>query len=235
MENQDNELNRLEDAVARTEVIKAPSQYLHTFGITKLHYYLVTEPSYLELVKGPSEAVVREGDVIASIPVVVTPTYMTHLEGFGEEAYQYFEELKRSYGPNAPGLLYRYANQLGGTEIVEGTALDVAQRISGRTHEQGETLSAVIKGVDDLWDVSLLKFIYEYTMASISSNLGAMRRGGLLSTSEVNGVPTGALRRIETLFDDVRKGGDPGILKRELDRWELYHVFEDKFLDLFRK
>ena len=160
MENRENELNRLEDAVARTEVIKSPSQYLHTFGITKLHYYLVTEPTYLELVKGPSEAVVREGDVIASIPVVVTPTYMTHLEGFGEEAYQYFEELKRSYGPNAPGLLYRYANQLGGTEIVEGTALDIAQRISGRTHEQGETLSAVIKGVDDLWDDKLFLILF---------------------------------------------------------------------------
>ena len=227
-------MNRLEDAVARTEVVKAPSQYLDTFGITKLHYYLVTEPSYLELVKGPSEAVVREGDVTASMPVVVTPTYMTHLDGFGEEAYEYFEELKRSYGPNTPGLLYRYSNQLGGTEIVEGTALDVAQRIGGRTREQGETLSVVIKGVDDLWDVSLLKFIYEYTMASISSNVGALRRGGLLS-SDVNGVPTAALRRIEALFDDVRKGGDPYVLKRELDRWELYHVFEDKFLDLFRK
>ncbi len=234
MQDRENALNRLEDAVARTEVVKAPSQYLDTFGITKLHYYLVTEPSYLELVKGPSEAVVREGDVTASMPVVVTPTYMTHLDGFGEEAYEYFEELKRSYGPNTPGLLYRYSNQLGGTEIVEGTALDVAQRIGGRTREQGETLSVVIKGVDDLWDVSLLKFIYEYTMASISSNVGALRRGGLLS-SDVNGVPTAALRRIEALFDDVRKGGDPYVLKRELDRWELYHVFEDKFLDLFRK
>jgi hypothetical protein len=235
MEDRDNPLNRLEDAAARTEIIKAPSQYLHTFGITKLHYYLVTEPSYLELVKGPAEAVVREGDVTASMPVVVTPTYMTHLDGFGEEAYQYFEELKRSYGPNTPGLLYRYSNQLGGTEIVEGTALDVAQRISERTREQGETLSVVIKGVDDLWDVSLLKFIYDYTMASISSNVAALTRGGLLSTSEVNGVPTGALKLIETLFYDVKKGGDPGLLKRELDRWELYDVFEDKFLDLFRK
>ena len=152
-----------------------------------------------------------------------------------EDAYEYFEELKRSYGHNTPGLLYRYSNQLGGTEIVEGTALDVAERISGRTREQGETLSVVFKGVDDLWDVSLLKFIYEYTMDSISSNVGALRRGGLLSSSEVNGVPSAALRRIEALFDDVRTGGDPYVLKRELDRWELYHVFEDKFLNLFRK
>ncbi len=92
-----------------------------------------------------------------------------------------------------------------------------------------------IKGVDDLWDVSLLKFIKELTEGSIRSNIFELGRRGLLNIDSA-GVPMDARLRIEELFRQVeRDETDPSMLKRELDRWGLFHEYEDRFLSLFRR
>jgi proteasome assembly chaperone (PAC2) family protein len=49
-------------------------------------------------------------------------------------------------------------------------------------------------------------------------------------------IPEYIMEKIEKLFRDAKsdkaKASD---LKRELDRWDLYHLYEDRFLDLFRE
>ncbi len=231
----DGQLRRLMDAMSTTQVIKAPKQHLHTFGVTNLRYYVVTEPSYTDLVPGPSEAVVREGSVAAERPAVVTPTYMAHLEGFGDDAQRYFSELSQKYGPNSPGILYRYKNEPGEMSIVEGTVAAVAERISSRLHDDGSNMSAVIRGVDELWDVSLMKFIFEYTVASIGGNIQELQRERMLDLSPALGVPQAAIDRINALFLDAEMGGDRDKLKQELDRWGLFNHYQDRFLALFRR
>ena len=235
MEDWDGQYRRLMDAVSRTEVVKAPKQHLHTFGVTKLSYYIVTEPSYQDLVPGSSEAVIREGSVTAERPAVVTPAYMAHLEGFGDEALSYFNSLARQYGPNTPGLLYRYRNEPGEMSIVEGTAIAVAERISGQLTRDGSNLSAVIKGVDELWDISLLKFIFEYTAASVMGNVGDLQGQRLLDPEPNLDVPKAAIQRIDDLFRQVEQGDNPSVLRRELDRWGLFDYYQDRFLSLFRR
>jgi len=73
---------RILDAVRHTEILRAPKQSLYTFGITNIYYYLVTEPVYSELLNNISETVIREGRVIAERPRIVTPYYLSSLEGF---------------------------------------------------------------------------------------------------------------------------------------------------------
>ncbi|MQF70274.1 hypothetical protein FIM12_08095 [SAR202 cluster bacterium AD-804-J14_MRT_500m] len=223
------------DAISATQIVKAPKQHLHTFGVTKLNYYVVTEPVYKDLLQGPSESVVREGTVTAQRPAVVTPTYMAHLNGFGEDAHQYFGELARNYGPNSPGILYRYTNEPGEMNIVEGTVGAVAERISERLSDGGNNLSAVIRGVDELWDVSLMKFIFEYTVASIGGNIQELQRERLMHASPDSGIPQAAVDRINALFSEVKAGGNHSDLKRELDRWGIFDKYKDRFLDLFKK
>ena len=48
-------------------------------------------------------------------------------------------------------------------------------------------------------------------------------------------IPEYIMEKIEKLFHDAKadKAKAPD-LKRELDRWDLYHLYEDRFLDLFR-
>ncbi len=233
MQDYDGDIRRLMDAAARTQIVRAPRQHLHTFGITKLHYYVVTEPAYREMVPGASEAVVREGEVAAQRPTVVTPSYMSRLEGFGEDAYRYFGDLARKFGFNSPGLLYTYANEPGEMNIVEGTARGVAERISSQLSRDGTGMSAVIQGVDELWDVSLLKFIFEYTLASLAGNVGDLQNRRLLDPEPRLGIPRAAMQRIDALFNKVEQGGDPTELKQELDRWDLFDYYQDRFLSLF--
>jgi len=235
MEDLDGQYRRLIDAVSRTQVVKAPHQYLHTFGVTRLQYFIVTEPVYKEVAPGPSEAVIRQGVVTAERPQVVTPAYMAQLDGFGDDAKAYFNSLALRHGANAPGLLYHYKNEPGEMEIVEGAAVEVAQRVSSRLKDESNNLSVVMLGVDELWDVSLLKFIYEYTAASVAGNVEELQSRRLFDPAGEMEAPRAAIQRIEELFRDTERGADPAILKRELDRWGLFQHYQDRFFSLFRR
>ena len=226
--------SRIEEAIRLTRVVRPPRQHLATFGVTRLRYYLVTEPAYFDLVPGDEESVIREGTVVSQRPGVVTPTYMLNLEGFSEDARSYMESIVRRFGPNSPGILYQYRNEPGGLEIVNGQVQEVAQRIADDLDKRGEDMASVILGRDDLWDVSLFKFIYEYTSASLASNLSEMHSMGLLDPEPGVDVPRAAIHHIEELFLQVKQGLDPVALKQELDRWGLFDHYQDRFLGLMR-
>lgn len=222
-------------AVEQTFVVKFPKQHLSTFGITNISYYVVTEPVFAEK-DGPKEGVVRSGRVVAQKPTIVTPTYAMHLEGFSSEAYDYFAEVAQRAGPNSPGILYQYKNEEGSIDIVSGVPQEIAHRIRDDLDSRNENMSVVIVGVDELWDVSLLKFIYEFTSSSASANARELSNQGLLTPqSSLNGAPRVAVDQIEQLFSEVKQGRDPEDLKLELDRWGLFSFYQDRFLALFRK
>ena len=49
-------------------------------------------------------------------------------------------------------------------------------------------------------------------------------------------IPGNIIEKIEKLFQEAKKDKSKAIiLKKELDRWDLYKVYEDKFLDLFKE
>ena len=148
--------DRIEYAVWRTEVIRLPKQKLATFGTTNIHYYLLTEPAYKELTKGADETVVREGRVIAERPRIVTPYYLSHLEGFSHEARRYLDALIKAYGHDAPGLFYSYRNEAKGLNIVSDNWRTVVDRLNAEIDKHGDPLAAIIKGEDELWDLSLI-------------------------------------------------------------------------------
>lgn len=233
MMNMDDE--RIRQAVERTQILRAPKQTLYTFGTTSIRYYLVTEPAYSELVDSPAETVVREGRVHAERPKIVTPHYMIGLEGFSADARRYFQSLIETYGPHTPGLLYAYRNEPGELNIVSDAWEAVVERLNAAIDRRGDPLAAIIKGQDELWDVSLIKFIFEVTRRSLGDNLGQMGARGLLEV-DARGVPAEARLRIEELFRQVSRGeATPAALKEELDRWNLFDEYEDRFLAMFRK
>jgi predicted ATP-grasp superfamily ATP-dependent carboligase len=48
-------------------------------------------------------------------------------------------------------------------------------------------------------------------------------------------VPEYIIQKIEKLFQDTKKDRSKAvILKKELDRWDLYQMYEDRFLNLFK-
>ena len=225
---------RLEYAVRHTEVLRPPRQKLETFGITNIRYYLLTAPAYADLVAGGGETVVREGQVIAERPRVVTPYYLMNLQGFSQHARRYLEKIAQE-GHSSPALLYRYRNEAKGLSIVSEPMHQLAQKLTEKLEREGIALASVIKGVDELWDVSLLRFIHEFTLRSLQSNVIDLGRRGLLGVDRA-GVPLDARRGIEELFLQVRGGQvSPSELKAELDCWGLWPEYEDRFLALFHR
>jgi len=221
--------------VRHTEILRPPKQSLATFGITNIYYYLVTKPAYSELIESVTETVIREGRVIAERPRIVTPYYLSRLEGFSSDAKRYFDMLLRFHGPSAPGLFYTYRNEPKELNIVSDNLLSVVDKLNAEIDKRGDPLTSIIKGEDELWDVSLMKFIYEVTRSSLPSNLSQMRTRGLLNVDS-SGVPADARLRIEELFAKTLRGEiEPGELKVELDRWNLFEEYEDRFLALFKK
>jgi hypothetical protein len=223
-------------AIEQTWVARFPKQHLATFGSTNISYYVVTEPIYLDAQPEKPEGVVRTGRVIAERPAIVTPTYAMNLQGFSSEAYEYFQSVAMQAGPNSPGLLYQYKNETGNTEIVSGAASEIANKISGNLERKKEDMSVVMVGVDEAWDVALLKFIYEFTSSSVAGNVQEMAGRGMLEPQAgFGGVPRAAIDAIERMFVEVGQGANPEILKRELDRWGLFEFFEERFLNMFMK
>ncbi len=226
---------RLRLAVQRTEILRAPKRSLATFGTTNVYYYLVTEPAYSELVGNVAETVVREGRVIAERPRIVTPYYLSRLEGFTPEARRYFEMLSKTRGADAPGLFYTYRNESKELNIVSDNLLAVVAKLNTEIDKRADPLVSIIRGEDEFWDVSLMKFIYEMTRSSLQENLMQLGSRGLLDIDS-SGVPVDARARIEDLFRKVAKGeAEPGELRDELERWNLFEEYEDRFLAIFRK
>jgi hypothetical protein len=119
--------------------------------------------------------------------------------------------------------------------VVSESVGAIVDKINRQIDSQRDPLTAIIKGVEELWDVSLLKFTYELTRSSVSSNVAELERSGLLYI-DAAGVPRDARNHIEELFEKTKR--DPSWapeLVAELRRWSLFHEYQDRFLSLFRK
>ncbi len=225
---------RIEHAAIHTEILRHPRQHLDTFGITNIYYYLVTEPVYSELVKDVHETVIREGRVIAERPKIVTPYYLTQLEGFSYDARRYFDMLLSMHGANTPGLFYTYKNEPKGLNIVSDNWPLVVGKLNDEIDKKDDPLVSIIKGQDDLWDVSLLKFIYEITSRSMPQNIAQLGSRGLLGMSH-GGVPIGARYKIEEMFRQVAAGEITAYeLERELNQWGVFEEYQDRFFALVK-
>lgn len=219
--------DKIQYAIEHTEVVRAPMQSLATFGTTNINYYLVTElAAWVN--------VVREGRVIASRPKIVTPSYLINLEGFSSQARKFIEMMAERH-PHEPGIFYTYRNEPGEMNIVSESVNAVVDKINHLIDDRRDPLTAIIKGVEALWDVSLLKFTYELTTSSVQANVAELEKRDLFRIDSA-GVPRDARNRIEELLEKSKR--EPSLvpeLVAELNKWGLFHEYQDRFLSLFKK
>jgi hypothetical protein len=167
-----------EYAIENTQVILAPEQKIATFGSTSFNFYLISE-----LMDRVDSVRVRNGKIHAERPQILTPDHYTRLllEGFGEKAQRYVDQLRESLQNIA---VLRYGFQFRKTDVTEETLRDsissVITRTRRRVENANEPLSAVIQGVDDAWEVCLLKFTIDMIERSSGGNLGDFRKRGLI-------------------------------------------------------
>lgn len=218
-----------------TVVVKLPKQSLASFGTTVVTYNMVTRPLYqvLDADKQTEEAVLRRGTVKAERPQIVTPQFLARTPGFGSDAQEFMRELIRRGQADDPGILYTYTNEPTQMEIISSRPEEVAERISQQIESESRPLEAVILGVDELWDVSLMKFIFDLTNSSAPSNAADFMRSGRMKVND--GVPMDARLRIRDMLHEVRSGNlDPAVLHRELEAWQLFDEYQDQFFQALK-
>ena len=165
-------------AIENTQVILAPEQQIATFGSTSFNFYLISE-----LMDRVDQVRVRNGKIHAERPQILTPEHYTHflLEGFGEKAQRYVDQLRARMSNIA---VLRYGFQFRKTDVTEETLRDSMDAVINRTRRRvenaNEPLSAVIQGVDDAWEVCLLKFTIDMIERSSGGNIGDFRKRGLI-------------------------------------------------------
>ena len=165
-------------AIENTRVILAPERQIATFGSTSFRFYLISE-----LMDQVNEIRVRDGRIHAERPQILTPEHYSRLllEGFGDKAAKYAEMLRERMANMA---VLRYGFQFRKTDVVENRVRDTMEAVVERTRHQversEEPLSAVIQGVDDAWEVCLLKFTIDMIERSAGGNIGDFRKRGLI-------------------------------------------------------
>jgi hypothetical protein len=165
-------------AIENTRVIVAPEQQIATFGHTSFKFYLISE-----LMDRVDQVRVRNGKIHAERPQILAPEHYSRLllEGFGEKAQRYVDQLRERVRDVA---VLRYGFQFRKTDVTEETLRDSIDAVISRTKRQveneNELLSAVIQGVDDAWEVCLLKFTIDLIERSSGGNVHDFRKQGLL-------------------------------------------------------
>jgi hypothetical protein len=167
-----------EYAVENTQIIRSPERRIDTFGATNFKFFLVSE-----LMDVVGSVRVRTGDLHAERPQIITPDYLqqTLSEDFGERAGEFIGWL-REHAPQLAVLKYgfRFRKTNVTESVVHSPIADVLGRLNSEIEQSENPLSAIIQGVDEGWEVSLLKFASDMIESSAPTNLGDWKRRGII-------------------------------------------------------
>ncbi len=165
-------------ALENTRVIRHPGHKIQTFGTTSFRFVLVSE-----LMDQADRVRVRDGTINAERPAILSPHLYSKLllDGFGDSAREYADWLE-SQASDLKFLKYgfQFRKTNVNQEIVHSPMAEVLGRLSEEIDQQQEPMSALIEGVDDTWEVCLLKFTVDLIQRSAGSNVEDWKRRGLL-------------------------------------------------------
>ena len=165
-------------ALEATNVLYEPDRRIETFGTTRFTFLLLSE-----LMDTAGQVRIRTGEVEATRPQIVRPEpYQSfETEGFGEEAAKFFEWMKEN-GHDLAFLKYGFQFRQGNVseELVHDSMEAVRERVLDEARRVGDPMNAVIEGVDDAWEISILRFTFDMVRQSYGINEFDFRRRGLL-------------------------------------------------------
>lgn len=203
-------------AVNNTRVLSLPERRLETFGSTVLNYHLVTE-----LMDAVGQVKIREGRMEAFRPEIITPEAYAKiaLDGFGKEASEYLDWLKEH---SKDFQIMKYGYNLKQESYSEHTVTDsveaVTERVKAEVKQKDDPFSAVLVGVDEPWDVCLIKLFVEMIQRSAKSNFDQI-----------------AHRQIEEAFHSANNDSARiNALGATLQRFGVFEEYQDRFFSLVK-
>lgn len=210
-------------AVNHTRLVVRPRQPLETFGHTTLKYHLVTEmPDSVDRIR------VREGRVLAYRPQLITTDMMesSPLEGFDHPAASEYLDWLRQHERDMAVLKYgfRIRKEAFQEHHISDKLDAVVARVQKSLRQKDEPMSALVVGVDDPWEVCLLRMLMEVMQGSVQHN-----------ARELLADPDGSRHEIEAAFAAAAR--DRSRLSRLADllaKKNLFPEYEDRFFALVR-
>lgn len=166
-------------ALQNTRVLYVPDRRIDSFGDTRFHFYLLSEP-----MDEVGHCRVRSGWVEARRPRILRPASLREIEmeGFSRNAARFFEWMK-ARGAHLQALL-EYGFQFSRSDVQEEylheDVREVSERVVREALASGDSFRAVVQGVDDAWEASLLFFMMEMIQQSHEINIFDFKRRGLL-------------------------------------------------------
>lgn len=168
-------------ALETTKVLREPDRRIDTFGETRFEFQLISE-----LMDRTGEVRIRTGEVEAMRPQIVVPAAYQEiqLDGFDPSARAKFDKLVeklRAEGKDLAFLQYGFRFRRGQVheEIIHDSIEAVRERVLEDIRKSGNPSRAIIEGVDDAWEISILKFSFEMVLRSHEINTFDFRRRGL--------------------------------------------------------
>ena len=208
-----------------------PTSPLETFGATLLTYHLVSE-----LMDTVNQVRVREGRISASQPHIITPEAysQTVLEGFGAEAQHYVDWLKE-HERDIRVLQYGYTlkQEAFSEHVITDNRKNVVERVRQEVDAANNPHSAVVVGVDEPWDVCLVKLFWEVIKHSAAGNIRDLERKRMFDLD--GGVPRGIRDEIELAFTAASR--NPALiapLGKKLQQHNLFEEYQDRFFALVK-
>ncbi len=210
-------------AVNNTEVLEMPRNRLETFGSTLINYRLVTE-----LMDAVGQIRVREGRIQAFRPELLTPQSFSEspLEGFETGPANDFIRWLREHESDL--ILLKYGFRIRHESVTEAIVHDnlenVVARVRADWQAQDDPLSALVVGVDEPWEVCLLKLLFEVVRKSAPAN-----------ARELRADPDGSRNEIDQAFRQAANDrARLAPLVALLNRLGKFKEYEDRFYALVR-
>jgi len=165
-------------ALETTSILYEPDRRIDTFGTTRFEFQLMSE-----LMDRVGQVRVRVGEVEANRPAIIRPEGYEEVdfEGFGENARRLYDWM-RDQGTELALLRYGFQFRRGEVreELVHESVDAVRHRLIEEAREVGNPMMAVIEGVDDAWEISVLRFAFEMVQKSHGINVFDFKRKGML-------------------------------------------------------
>jgi hypothetical protein len=126
---------------------------------------------------------IRQGEMEAQKPQIIRPDRMgeVELEGFHEKAGEFLDWLREQ---NLEPVFFQYGfifkRGTVSEELVHDSMDVVRDRVMNDVKKTGDPMLAVIEGVDDAWEVCLLKFSIDMIGKSSDINAFDFKRKGLI-------------------------------------------------------
>ena len=210
-------------AVQNTHVVKAPKNLLETFGNTLVNYRHVSE-----MMDSADQIKIREGRVESIRPQILIPDHFnpSMLEGFGEESEKYIEWL-RTHEQDVAIVQYGFSiRKLDTNEhIVTETLSNAVSKVKEEMDLKDDPMGALVIGVDDPWEVSLVKLMVELAKQSAP-----------IHAQQLSMDPLGVRHEIELAF--IAASDNKNMMTRLsslLEKHNLFTEFQDRFFDLVKK